>query len=161
MKKNTNIRAAILILLICIAPSTSFSAEKAREGHWFVKGGLFGAAYTLKGGYLLTRHENINYSFDLGFGTGNNFSLTTIAGTARYNYYPDTDPGRWKPYIGMELNYSDFSRKVVDIVPVTTTIEKGGAFGLGILAGMARSNLFAQLGYDLRTGGFGEIGYEF
>ena len=128
----------------------------APKNRWLVKAGVFGSAGKVSGGFENIINDKTSLLIELGYGFGNNYTVASWSNALIYQF--TNQKGRWNPFVGMEINYSDYSKKVVD-VPGINTIEKGGALGAGILAGISQGDLIAQIGYDSRSGAIAEIGY--
>jgi len=155
----------LMFSLIIILSPASFSATKTIEkpsvkvlskSGWLAKAGVFGSAGRISLGYESILGEKMNLLIEAGYGFGNNYNLASWSNALIYQFSSLKD--RWNPFVGLEVNYSDYSKKVID-VPGVSTINQGGGTGIGLLAGLSKSNLFAQIGYDSRSGALVELSY--
>ena len=138
--------------LLVPAPQPSAPAIKlpvTSKNGWYAKGGLFGSAVRIGGGYEKALNDRTALCFDTGYGIGNNYILVYLSGGLIYKF--QNRPDRPSPFAGIALSYADFSNRVVD-VPGVGNITKGGAAGLAVTFGVMRGNFSAEIGYDTRTG---------
>jgi hypothetical protein len=124
---------------------------------WFINFGYLGSAGTIAGGYEKALNERASLLLDTGYGLGNNYMLAMVKGTFILKF--KNDPDRWNPFFGLEANYTNYSKKVID-VPGVNSIEKAFAAGGGILFGLNKNDLSFTIGYDSHSGYMAGIGYK-
>lgn len=119
----------------------------------FVKAGLMGGAFRFDGGLKRAINNKLDLAVEAGFGFGNNYYLISAGGAALYKLGQG-------PFVGLGIDYSYFSKYVLD-APGLSTINKGGALGFSLLAGVNRGRWLAQIAYNNRWGLAAELGYRF
>jgi hypothetical protein len=107
--------------------------------------GLSGGAATLDLGYILQMNPNLELKADLGFGSGDKYTLLLFRALTNYFVMPET-------YVGASLDYGSYSTKVLGIVGLPAEIEKGGHVGLGAFIGLIMDKFETQLGYSTSLG---------
>ncbi|MFC1568501.1 hypothetical protein ACFL37_02240, partial [Candidatus Margulisiibacteriota bacterium] len=135
--------------------TTTLPEAAAPKGGWFVKGGYFAGGGRVCFGYELSLNPSFNAALDLGYGAGENFSVASVGGSLIYPL--SRERSGINPYLGLEANYSDFSKRVVDVL-LANDIPKGGGAGVGVILGISRDNLFLHTGLDSRAGLIAEGG---
>jgi len=144
-------KLVLLSCLIFLSFTAAFAAVKPStiQDGWIAGFGTTGSALTVAGGYERAIDNRSSVVLETGYGIGNNFMFAAINSSLRYKL--KTDPGKWEPFIGIGINYSDYSKKVTE-VPGINNIEKGGAAGIDILVSITRDKIGLDLGYDSRSG---------
>lgn len=121
---------------------------------WLLRSGYCGGAGKIELGYERVLNEKINLIFAGGYGLGNSYTFFSVGATLLYKLRNEID----SPFVGLEADYSSFSKYAIN-VPLVGTINKDGGVGLGVLAGLTRANLLFLIGYNSRTGILAELGY--
>lgn len=118
----------------------------------FIKGGLLGGTAAVGAGYYYPVFGIKNTFAGASYGLGSSYTLININCGVLYDL-----PGY---YLGISLNYDNYSTPVKNILGVSGQISQGGNAGAGIFAGMDYGKYFGQVGYSTSSGILAEAGYK-
>ncbi|HTY12993.1 MAG TPA: hypothetical protein VMD02_02265 [Candidatus Omnitrophota bacterium] len=112
------------------------------------KGGLAGGAGLIAADYMMPIGP-IYLGGEAGYAIGNNFGIVDagIKGVMDFG----------GPFVGLEVSYGGYSKKVQDVPGLSGVIDSG--VGVGLLAGTALGPLAVSVGYDTKLGARADAGY--
>jgi len=121
---------------------------KAQPNILFLKGGLAGGAGLIAADYIMPVGP-MYLGGEAGYSIGNNFGVIIAGVKGIFDF--------GGPYVGLEVSYGGYSKKVQDVPGLSGVIDAG--VGVGLIGGMAMGPFAVDAGYDTKLGARANAGY--
>lgn len=113
-----------------------------------LKGGLAGGAGLIAVDYMMPVGP-MYLGGEAGYSIGNNFGVIVAGVKSVFNF--------GGPYVGLEVSYGGYSKKVQDVPGLSGVIDSG--VGVGLIAGTVLGPIAVDAGYDTKLGARANVGY--
>ncbi len=123
-------------------------AAPAQPKIFALKGGLAGGAGLIAADFMMPVGP-MYLGGEAGYAVGNNFGIIDAGIKGVFDF--------GGPFVGLEVSYGGYSKKVQDVPGLSGIIDSG--VGVGLLAGTAMGPLAVTVGYDTKLGARADAGY--